>query len=226
MSFVSPSAAPVLSVTPATANICQGGSQLLTVSGNGAYQWMLDGTPISGATSSTYSAIAAGSYSVTTTINGCSNTYTSNNSVITVTALPTGTISPASASICSGGSQLLTATGGTSYQWYKDGILISGEVNATYSATLAGTYTVTIFNGTCSGPASNSSVITVGTTPTGTISPGTASICSGGSQLLTATGGTSYQWYKDGNTNQRRSECNLFSNTCRNIYRNYFQWNL
>ncbi|MBP9102431.1 MAG: hypothetical protein KBF82_01110, partial [Chitinophagaceae bacterium] len=198
MSFVSPSAAPVLSVTPATANICQGGSQLLTVSGNGAYQWMLDGTPISGATSSTYSAIAAGSYSVTTTINGCSNTYTSNNSVITVTALPTGTISPATASICSGGSQLLTATGGTSYQWYKDGILISGEVNATYSATLAGTYTVTIFNGTCSGPASNSSVITVGTTPTGTISPGTASICSGGSQLLTATGGTSYQWYKDG----------------------------
>ncbi|MBK7291540.1 MAG: hypothetical protein IPI78_15635 [Chitinophagaceae bacterium] len=93
---------------------------------------------------------------------------------------------------------MLTATGGTSYQWYKDGILISGAVNATYSATLAGTYTVIIFNGTCSGPASNSSVITVGTTPTGTISPATASICSGGSQLLTATGGTSYQWYKDG----------------------------
>ncbi|MEO5947375.1 MAG: kelch repeat-containing protein, partial [Chitinophagaceae bacterium] len=188
---------PAGTISPASASICSGGSQLLTATGGTSYQWYRDGTIISGEVNATYSANLAGNYTVTIFNGGCSGPA-SNNSIITLSTAPTGTISPTTAFICTGGSQILTATGGTSYQWFKDGTIISGEVNATYSANLAGTYTVTIFNGSCSGPASNNSVITLSGAPSGTISPATASICTGGSQLLTATGGTSYQWYKDG----------------------------
>ena len=45
---------------------------------------------------------------------------------------------------------LLTATGGTSYQWSRNGTRISGATAATYSATLAGTYSVLITNNGCS----------------------------------------------------------------------------
>ncbi len=196
-SVITVTALPTGTISPASASICAGGSQLLTATGGTSYQWSLNGTPISGATSATYTAIATGTYSVIITNGTCSGPA-SNTSVITVTALPTGTISPANASICTGGSQLLTATGGTSYQWSLNGSPISGATSATYTALVAGTYSVVITNGTCSGPASNTSVITFGGVPTGTITPASATICPGGSQLLTATGGTSYQWSLNG----------------------------
>jgi gliding motility-associated-like protein len=87
--------------------------------------------------------------------------------VITTASAPSGSISPANASICTGGSQLLTATGGDSYQWSRDGSVITGATNATYTATQAGTYSVMIISGTCSGPASNTSVITLASAPPG-----------------------------------------------------------
>ena len=170
---------------------------MLTATGGTSYQWSRTCTPISGATAATYSATLAGTYSVLITNNGCS-AAASNTSSITVIALPTGTINPANATICSGSSQLLTATGGTSYQWSRNGTPISGATAATYSATLAGTYSVLITNNGCSAAASNTSSITVTALPTGTINPANATICSGSSQLLTATGGTSYQWSRNG----------------------------
>ena len=146
----------------------------------------------------TYNATLPGTYRVYAFSNGCNQASAgSNTSVITVTALPTGTITPANATICSGNSQLLTATGGTSYQWSRNGTPISGATAATYSATLAGTYSVLITNNGCSAVASNTSVITITALPTGTITPSNATICSGSSQLLTATGGT-YQWSRNG----------------------------
>lgn len=112
----------------------------------------------------------------------------------------TGNIAPATASICEGGSQVLTATGGTSYEWRLNNALIQGETGATITATAPGTYSVMIKNGECSGPASNTAEITLDTKPSGSISPATASICEGQSQVLTATGGTIYEWRRDGVT--------------------------
>ena len=196
-SSITVTALPTGTIIPANATICAGSSQLLTATGGTAYQWSRNGTPISGATSATYSATLAGTYSVLITNNGCS-AAASNTSSITVTALPTGTIIPANATICSGSSQLLTATGGTSYQWSRNGTPISGATAATYSATLAGTYSVLITNNGCSAAASNISRLQLPALPTGTIIPANATICSGSSQLLTATGGTAYQWSRNG----------------------------
>lgn len=195
---VSLAAAPTGNISPANAAICAGGSTVLTATGGDSYTWFRNGNQINGQTGATLTVTQSGTYSVTIHNGDCSG-QASNNSVITVASAPTGTISPALASICPGGSQTLTATGGTTYTWFLNGIEIENETGSTISATQAGTYTVTIHQGSCEGPASNATIITVTPTPVGTISPATGSVCEGGSITLTASGGTSYTWFLNGN---------------------------
>ena len=63
---VTVTAAPTATITSPATSICSGGSVVLTANaGTGfTYQWKLNGTNISGATSATYTATAAGSYTV------------------------------------------------------------------------------------------------------------------------------------------------------------------
>jgi gliding motility-associated-like protein len=110
-----------------------------------------------------------------------------------------GNISPANASICEGGSQVLTASGGTSYEWKLNNQAITGATGATITATKEGTYTVLIKKGACAAPASNNAVISKTTSPTGTISPANVTSC-GDPVTLTATGGNTYTWMRDGVT--------------------------
>src|SRR5439155_426780 len=182
---------------PATLTLCPGRCVVLTTSGGTSYQWALNGTAISGATASTYNATQAGTYSVTIFSGSCSGAA-SNTAVVSSGTAPSGSITPATATLCPGGSVLLTTSGGTSYQWALNGTAISGATSSTYNATQAGTYSVIITNGSCSGAASNTSTLTAGTAPTGSISPATATLCPGGSVLLTTSGGTSYQWALNG----------------------------
>ncbi len=141
---------------------------------------------------------AAGTYSADIFGNGGCKGAAGNSSVVSIGTTPSGSITPSSGALCGSTPFLLTVGGGTTYQWYKDAIAIRGATNATYSVTAPGTYTADIISGTCTGKATNSAVITQGVIPSGTITPSTASICPGSSQTLTATGGTSYQWLKDG----------------------------
>ncbi|RYE22536.1 MAG: T9SS type B sorting domain-containing protein, partial [Sphingobacteriales bacterium] len=61
-----------------------------------------------------------------------------------------GTISPASADpICTGNSQVLTASDGISFQWFRNDVAIPSATGKTYTATLPGRYTVEINDGTC-----------------------------------------------------------------------------
>ena len=60
------------------------------------------------------------------------------------TASTLGSISASSPFICTGGSSVLTATGGSTYQWYKDGVIIPTATNQTYIVTQRGNYTVLI----------------------------------------------------------------------------------
>ncbi len=192
-----------------TASICTGGNALLTsnaTAGSGtitSYQWNLGGTPISGATLATYTASAAGSYTITiTNSNGCS--FLSSPFVVTVNALPTANIT-GTASFCTGGNTLLASNAAagsgtiTNYQWNLGGIPISGASAATYTAFAAGSYTVTITNNNGCSFTSNAFVVTVNAFPAANIT-GAASFCTFGNTLLTsnATSGsgtiTNYQW--------------------------------
>lgn len=185
-------------VTPANTTFCEGGSVLLTATGGTTFEWRLNDVLIDGQTGSTLNATQAGTYSVTIIEGECS-VPASNTATVNITPNPTGTISPATGSICQGGGSLrLTATGGNSYTWYRDNIEIPGEDNQRLDVTEAGTYSVVIHQGDCSAPASNVSVISQTSSPTGTISPASAAFCQGGSTMLTATGGTTYTWYRNG----------------------------
>jgi len=78
---------------PTTAPLCQGDSVLLTASAGTAYQWLLNGNPIGGATLGTYYASATGNYSVIVyDANGCPCT----TDVVAVTVNPPPVVTPSS----------------------------------------------------------------------------------------------------------------------------------
>lgn len=90
----------------------------------------------------------SGNYIVKAVLNGCSSAPDTINAVIY--RMPDDTVLVnGKAIICSNtGSLTLAAvvTLGSSYQWYKNGILIPGATSYQYSATSAGSYNVHIFN--------------------------------------------------------------------------------
>jgi hypothetical protein len=199
-SVVSAGTSPTGVITPATGTLCGTGSTVsLSVSGGTSYQWYRDGVKLEGATGATYQATQTGTYTADIITATCSG-KASNSSVVSAGTSPTGVISPATGTLCGTGSTVsLSVSGGTSYQWYRDGVKLEGATAATYQATQTGTYTADIITATCSGKASNSSVVSAGTSPTGVISPATGTLCGTGSTVsLSVSGGTSYQWYRDG----------------------------
>ncbi len=184
-------------ITPESAAICEGSSQELKVTGGSSYEWRLNNQIIAGQNNSTLVATEPGTYSAIIKNGACAASAYNTVEISRATA-PKGSISPATGSICQGGSKVLTATGGTSYEWKRNGVTITGQNASTLTVTEAGTYSVIITSGTCSGPASNESIITQESEPAGTITPTSASLCDNDSQVLTATGGTSYEWLRNG----------------------------
>jgi type IX secretion system substrate protein len=101
------------------------------------------------------------------------------------TACPASISAGGATAFCAGGSVLLTAATGTSYQWMKNGLTIAGATASTYSATAAGNYTCIITN-SCGNVTSNLIAVTVNQGPVAVLS-GTASICKGSSTIIVAS---------------------------------------
>jgi hypothetical protein len=199
-------APPPATITPTNVTpFCQGGSALLSANtgANLSYQWELNGTPISGATSATHSAVSNGSYTVTvtSTATGCSKV--SNSVPVTVHAAPNAVITPVTATtFCQGGNVVLNAStaGVTSYRWNLNGTPISGTAGAgtSYTATATGLYTVTVTNSNGCTATSPATSVQVNALPNVTTVPtGNAAVCQGYTTVLTAPTGPSqtYQWY-------------------------------
>ncbi len=204
---MSPCSLPPASISPSgSATFCSGTSIILNANtGTGlTYQWKNNGTNISGATNSAYTATAAGSYTVVVT-NPCGSA-TSSAVTVTVSSLPSATITPAGlTTFCSGGSVVLNAPTGTNktYQWKKNANLISGATLSSYNATTGGNYKVIVTNNVtgCSKTTASPTVVTINT-PASTITPqGPTTFCAGGSVVLAAnTGaGLTYKWKKGSN---------------------------
>ena len=176
-------AAPALAVaTPGGTVLCPGGSLTLTATGAATYVWS------TGATGASISATAPGSYSVTgTTAAGCS--ATSGATVIASGGAPTASISVAGpTALCPGGSVVLTANSGSSYQWS------TGATSQAITVTTPGSYSVTVGNGACTATSAPTAV-SASPAATASISAGGATtFCPGGSVTLTASGGGTYQW--------------------------------
>jgi hypothetical protein len=196
---------PSITAQPVSVERCVNGTVTFSVTATNAtgYQWKKGGVNISGETASSITlnsltALDADDYSVEVT-NTCGS-ITSNNATLTINSLPTaGSSAGGPTTFCSGSDVSLTATGGTTYQWRKDGT--NTATSNPLVVTTSGSYDVyAISNKGCqSASPATAIVVTVNTTPTADISPaGTVAICTSSSQLLTASGGTTYQWKKDG----------------------------
>ena len=180
---------------------CPGGFVALTANtGAGlSYQWYVGGVAIPGANASSYIATVAGSYQVLVT-NSVSCSTLSIPMLVTID-VPTAVITAASSTtICAGSTVTLDAnTGaGLSYQWQLSGVPITGAVGSSYTASVAGDYSVIVSNAT--GCSATSNVITVSINPSPTaniVLSGPLTFCQNDSVVMTTDFGADfvYQWY-------------------------------
>jgi Concanavalin A-like lectin/glucanases superfamily/Secretion system C-terminal sorting domain len=116
-------------------SICIGDSTMLTASGGLSYFWDI----FSANQSITVAPVTNTTYTVTATdANGC---QASASQAVTVNALPATPV------ITQTGNTMSTTTGLAGYQWYLNGNAIVGATSSSYTATLSGSYTVMVTNG-------------------------------------------------------------------------------
>jgi subtilisin family serine protease len=184
---------PTATVSSATGSFdfCDGTTLELTApAGASGYQWYDGSSPITGATSASYSAAATGNYSVeVTSADGCASLSTAQ--AVTKNVLPSAAISNASSlAFCEGDSVVLTAPAGLSYAW------TTGATTQSITATASGQVglTVTDANG-CSATSTSVQVTTYNIPTLSIAAPAGTSICAGESTTLTASAGfASYAW--------------------------------
>jgi len=194
---------PVIIAAGPTA-FCSGGSVELDVTIDSLPgQWYLDGSPIVGATNSSFVATASGSYTFVNTFYASCPSDPSNAIVVNVTPVPpTPTITPGGpTTFCAGGSVTLTSSSASGNQWFLNGNPIGGQTNNTFIATASGNYTVTVTASGCSSAASAPTSVIVNPIPaTPTIAPGgPTTFCAGGSVTLTSSSASGNQWFLNGN---------------------------
>ena len=175
-------------VTAAANSICVGASTTLSIPGStgSSYQWLLNGQPIIGETSTQLIAAQAGSYSVMVNSITLACSDTSLIKVISTTASPTVSAS-INQSVCAGSPVTLNGSGALTYSWNN------GVTNAVaFTPVSTATYTVTGTNQQgCTGTATTT--VTVNALPV--VSAGVdQTVCGGSSVTFTATGATNYVW--------------------------------
>ncbi len=173
----------------------------LVLNSNGSFTYTPD-QYYAGTDSFTYRAKDASSYSIGTVV------------TISITAIaPIITVQPQDQSVLVGGMATFSISAAGSsiqYQWFKNGVALSGATQAQYNtaaATIADDstrYSVTVSNSAGS-ISSNNAILSVSTIPvppivitqpvSQTTKEGKAIVLS---LVATGTGPMSYQWYKDG----------------------------
>jgi hypothetical protein len=185
------------------------------------FQWRKNGTAISGATSSTYTTpvttSADNGAKFTVVVNNSAGSAASDAATLTVTSSPIAPsiiTQPAGQTVsASQPATFLVAASGTaqlSYQWQKNGTVISGATSATYttSATTisdSGSQFSAVVSNSTGSVTSNTATLTVTaavTPPTITTQPVSQTITAGQATTFSvASMGTmplSYQWQKNG----------------------------
>jgi gliding motility-associated-like protein len=172
------------SLTLSRDTLCPGDTATLRASGGSSYTW---------STTATTSSIIVGPAKTTTysvTVHSACRSDTTLIKVVHIVNYPNPQILGAD-TICAGNTDLLIGKGGikiTKYSWSTgattDSITVSPAVTTTYKLTES--------NGACS--ASVQKKVTVLSNPPRSISPHSDSICTGGSVMLSATGGGTYLW--------------------------------
>ncbi len=196
-------APPTPSISAGITTFCSGGSVTLTSSSATGNQWYLNGTPIGGATATTYFASTAGNYTVIVTTGGCSSA-SSAATTVTVNPTPTislGTVTDPSTCATATGSIQVNGSGTGIVSWNGTSTGNSGSVTLPYTITglTAGTYNITFTASSCTSNTLVQGLTDPSAPATPTISAGSATtFCSGGSVTLTSSSATGNQWSLNG----------------------------
>ncbi len=167
-----------IGITPPTQTaLCAGDTETLTIDmtdPSWSYQWYQDGTAISGAIGTTYTVDAnvvdfEGDYQVEISATGI---CTERSATVAMTNADNFTVTrdnPANIVVLPAQPETLSVTTNAispTYQWYRNGNIISGATNPTFDITQDGTYyaEITQAGGTCPGTKKNSES-TIAVTP-------------------------------------------------------------
>ncbi|RNI32471.1 T9SS C-terminal target domain-containing protein [Rufibacter immobilis] len=185
---------PLAKPTITTAPVCAGGTLTLTASSiSGAtYTWTgPNNFTATGRVASVPRAevSASGTYTVTVSLNGCSNTAS-----IDAVIQPALANAGPDVATCPGQPVQLTATGGVRYSWSPSATLSDATIaNPVATPTASTTYTVTV-TGENGCVRTDQVVVTVNPLPVVTIAPAAPAICVGSSVQLQASGAATYSW--------------------------------
>jgi hypothetical protein len=168
-----------------SASICSGGSATLTASGATSYTWSPAGT-LNATTGST--VVANPTTTTTYTVLGATGTCTAMVTT-TVSVISTPTLAVTSISICSGQPATIIASGVSTYTWASPA---SNSPSITVTPTTTTTYSVSGSAAGCAGTFSATGTVSV--TPSPNVTATSATVCSGVTASLTASGATTYTW--------------------------------
>jgi gliding motility-associated-like protein len=186
---------PSITIIPTLSTICSGQTTTLTAIGASTYTWNSSGTlNTSSGNMVIASPLSTTNYSVTGTLNTCTN-----SAFVTVSVLanPTLILNP-NATICqgAGASTTLTATGATSYTWANAASLSSSTGSVVIaSPNVTTNYTVTGSNATCT----NTAIVTVNVNPSPTITATTINntscgLSNGSATVISLPSNNTYTW--------------------------------
>ncbi|MBI4945830.1 MAG: gliding motility-associated C-terminal domain-containing protein [Bacteroidetes bacterium] len=168
------------------ATLCIGETVTLNASGGGPYTWS------TGSNATSISTNVSATYSVTS--KGCTDS-------IKVAFLNPPIANAVSATVCSGGNAILTATGGLNYLWNTGATATATAITVPASITVTPltttTYTVTAFIGTCSN--TTTATVSVNQNPVAAIQSYTTSTVGSNTTLVASAttpsgGGVTYLW--------------------------------
>jgi hypothetical protein len=212
---------PAISTQPSDQSLKAGQSATFAVVATGTapltYQWLKNGSPLSGATSASYATPATATSDSGATfsvvVSNSAGSVTSRSAKLTVSAVaPSITTQPADATVSAGSNATFTVVaGGTApltYQWRKNGTAIAGATATSYTTGATSTsdsgsgFTVVVTN-SAGTVTSRSAVLTVTAAgPTITTQPADQSVHAGQTATFSvvAAGGAplAYQWRKNG----------------------------
>jgi len=221
---------PTAIATPASQTVCSG-TAITTIALSGAvggttYNWTRNNTAtvtgiaangagdIAGTLTNTTGAPITVTFTITPTAGGCFGTPIT--ATVLINPTPTVTATPASQTICNGGTITAivnsgSAVTGTVYNWTRNntatvtGIAasgtgnISGALTNTTAAAITVTFTITPVANGCPGTPVTATVL-VNPNITATATPTSQTICSGGTIVpiaLTGVAGTTFTWTRD-----------------------------
>ncbi|MGB4786353.1 MAG: DUF4082 domain-containing protein [Candidatus Acidiferrum sp.] len=212
--------APSITAQPVSQTVTVGQTATFSVAAAGTapltYQWKKNSVAISGANSPSYTTTATTSSDngaqFTAAISNAMGTVSSNAATLTVNVPPSITAQPANQTVTAGQTATFSvAASGTApltYQWQKNGAVISGATSASYTTPATTTsdngtqFTVRVSNSAGSVTSSTTTLIVTAVVPSITTQPISQSVTAGQTATfsITATGTAplSYQWQKNG----------------------------